>query len=130
MICLHSSSIAAPQSRIYIATVLLTEWGEPMQVKRAAPIFIEVRVLPGSSRFFLAALTPHRFLCVSTMAENLRRRKGDGKALSNLSTGIDGVNIAMGAVPAKFGLGSVAAVLTKAEVISLPFRDEMIQAHT
>ena len=66
------------------------------------------------------------------MTDISQRRKGKGKVLPALNTAIDVLNLAKdaaGATPAAPVIGSVATLLTMIRVSSLPFLDEMFQAH-
>ena len=74
-----------------------------------------------------------RLPCVSTMTDISQRRKGKGKVVPALNTAIDILNLAKDATsttPASPVIGAVATLLTMIRVSSLPFRDEMFQAHT
>ena len=67
------------------------------------------------------------------MTDISQRRKGKGKVVPALNTAIDVLNLAKDATsttPASPVIGAVATLLTMIRVSSLPFRDEMFQAHT
>ena len=71
--------------------------------------------------------------CISTMTDNSQRPDSQGRALPALNMAINILNItkeATNTTPVNPIFGSVALLLTMIRVNSLPFRDEMLEAHT
>ena len=67
------------------------------------------------------------------MTDNSQRPKGRSRVLSALNMAIDGLNIAKEATsttPVNPVFDSVALLLTMIRVSTLPFREEILQAHT
>ena len=67
------------------------------------------------------------------MTDNSQRPKSQGRALPALNMAIDGLNIAKEATsttPVNPVIDSVALLLTMIRVSTLPFREEILQAHT
>ena len=67
------------------------------------------------------------------MVHNSKRQKGRGKVIPALNTAIDALNLvkdATSTTPVNPVFGAVANLLTMIRVSSLPFRDEIFQAHT
>ena len=83
---------------------------------------------------FAARALPHHFLVyISTIADNSQRQKSRGGVVSALDMAIASLNIAKeatNATPVNAVVRSVAILLTMIRVNSLPFRDEVFEAHT
>ena len=67
------------------------------------------------------------------MTDKPQRQKGQGKVIPALNMAIDGLSVvkeATNTTPANPVFGSVALLLTMIRVGSIPFRDNILQAHT